>query len=118
MYQNEHIPNPFQLLLDKLCMLERKIDALSEEKRSSVSDTINDDLLTVREAADYLRLSTSTLYGLTSKCLVPFMKQGKRLYFKKENLRAWLEGGSQQPVSEEQRQQHVLQHLRASRGRR
>ena len=117
MYQNEHIPNPFQLLLDKLCMLERKVDALSEEKRFTLSEIVKDDLLTVREAADYLRISTSTLYGLTSKCQVPFMKQGKRLYFKKENLRAWLENGSQQPVSEEQRQQQVLQHLRAARGR-
>ncbi|AHM60524.1 excisionase family DNA binding domain-containing protein [Flammeovirgaceae bacterium 311] len=118
MYPNEHIPNPFQMLLERLFIIERKVDALSTEKRSVLDETVKDELLTVREAADYLRISTSTLYGLTSKCQVPFMKQGKRLYFKKENLRAWLESSSQQPASEEQRQQQVMKYLRPLRGRR
>ena len=118
MYPNEPIPNPFQLLLERLSIIERKVDALSTEKRSILDETVKDDRMTVREAADYLRISPSTLYSFTSKCQIPFMKQGKRLYFKKENLQAWLESSSQQPVSETQRQQQVQKHLRPLRGRR
>jgi excisionase family DNA binding protein len=112
MYQNQNLPNPFQLIFEKLCSLERTVEELRKEKALSTIETANDELMTVRDAADYLRLSTSTLYGLTSKHQVPFMKQGKRLYFKKEDLRHWVEKGSSNPSSEEQKQQQVINHLR------
>ena len=47
--------------------------------------------LTLEEAANYLGFSKSYLYKLTSACKIPHYKpQGKRLYFAKSELDAWL----------------------------
>ena len=47
--------------------------------------------LTLEEAADYLGLSKSYLYKLTSAHKIPHYKpQGKRLYFSKCELNTWL----------------------------
>jgi excisionase family DNA binding protein len=43
--------------------------------------------LTVPEAAEYLGISENTLYGYTSKRVIPFHKvRGRKLYFKIEDL--------------------------------
>ena len=47
--------------------------------------------LTLEEAARYLDLSTSTLYKMTSSNTICFYKpNGKRIYFDKSDLDAWL----------------------------
>ena len=47
--------------------------------------------LTLREAAEYLDLSTSHLCKLTSRRQIPHFKpSGKRVYFVKEDLDAYL----------------------------
>lgn len=50
-------------------------------------------LLTVEQAALFLNLAPQTLYGYTSKRLIPFVKKGKKLYFQKDKLEAWLMEG-------------------------
>ena len=50
-------------------------------------------LLSVTEAANFLNLAPQTLYGFTSNRTIPFIKKGKKLYFKKEDLEAWLASG-------------------------
>lgn len=47
--------------------------------------------LLVKQAAAYLRVSPNTLYKWTSKGLVPFYKpNGRILYFRREELDAWV----------------------------
>ena len=47
--------------------------------------------MTLDEAAKYLSMSKSRLYSLTSRALIPHFKPtGKRCYFKKEDLDAFL----------------------------
>ena len=47
--------------------------------------------LTLEEAAKYLDISTSHLYKLTSKGKIPHYKpEGKKVYFEKSELDAWL----------------------------
>lgn len=75
-------------------------DELAELIKKSVSEAFinkgitsqkNDSkLLNVKEAADFMDLATQTLYGYTSKRLIPFVKRGKKLYFQKEELEKWL----------------------------
>ena len=48
----------------------------------------------VEQAADYLQLAEQTLYGFTSKRKIPFIKKGKKLYFKESELKKWLETGN------------------------
>lgn len=99
MYQNENLPNPFQLILAQLYSLERKLGDLIRDKGAVKAVAHGDDLLTVQHASEFLRISASTLYQLTSGHEIPFMKRGKRLYFNREELRQCLEEGSIRPVS-------------------
>ena len=51
------------------------------------------EFLSIDEASSYLSLAKQTLYGFTSKRTIPFIKRGKRLYFKKSDLANWLNEG-------------------------
>jgi len=47
--------------------------------------------LNFKEACEYLNISSSYLYKLTHKNLIPFFKpNGKKIYFLKSDLRTWL----------------------------
>jgi excisionase family DNA binding protein len=64
-----------ELILQKLESIEKIL--VEKEK----------PFLTLLEAAKYLGISKNTLYGYTSKQIIPFYKlQGRRLYFKIEDL--------------------------------
>lgn len=71
--------------LMKSCLEE----VLGENKTPNTERPTN-KLLTVSEAAEFMNLATQTLYGYTSKRLIPFVKRGKKLYFQKEELEKWL----------------------------
>lgn len=53
----------------------------------------SDQILTVSEAAEFLDLSVSTIYKMTSSGELPFMKRGKRCYFSKTELLTYLKQG-------------------------
>jgi excisionase family DNA binding protein len=49
------------------------------------------DVLNLTEAHAYLNISASHMYKLTSQKLIPhFCPQGKKLYFRREELDQWL----------------------------
>lgn len=53
-----------------------------------------DKPLNLEEAAEYLDISRSHLYKLTSKGEIPHYKpRGKRLYFTREDLNTWMRQG-------------------------
>jgi excisionase family DNA binding protein len=58
------------------------------------------ELLSLHEAARYLQLAPQTLYGFTSKRKIPFIKKGKKLYFKETDLENWLETGRKKTTGE------------------
>ena len=47
----------------------------------------------MNEAAKYLKISKQTLYGLTSKRILPHYKHGHRIYFRKNELDEWINKG-------------------------
>ena len=51
---------------------------------------LNSNLLTVSEAADYLRLKTSTIYHYVHHNKIAFYKVGSRVLFKREDLDNYL----------------------------
>lgn len=59
-----------------------------------------DKLLTIEEAAEYLSLAKQTLYGFTSKNLIPHIKRAKRVLFRRSDLDLWLMEGRKKSVSE------------------
>jgi excisionase family DNA binding protein len=77
----------------------RKI--LSEKKQSSEQiESSSSLLLSLKEAATFLKLAPQTIYGFTSKRVIPFVKKGKKLYFKRSELEQWLDDGKKKSISE------------------
>ncbi|WP_077413875.1 excisionase family DNA-binding protein [Chryseobacterium sp. JV274] len=70
------------MIFDKLNELESKIDSLSLS---------NKEILTMDEAGNYLGISKSYLYKLTSsKEISHYKPSGKLIYFKRGDLDSWL----------------------------
>ncbi len=81
--------NPFQTLLDRLDQLDQRVvelQRLVEKQTTSPSD----ELMTIRQVSEYLKLAVNTLRGYTSKNEIPHIKKGKRTYFLKKDIDAWL----------------------------
>ena len=78
---------------------------LKELVKASVKDAIQkaqsiwqrkeeaDEILNADQAAKLLKIAKPTLYSKTSRNLLPYMKQGKKLIFKKSDLLEYLEKG-------------------------
>ena len=80
------------LILDKLTEIANKLD----EQNLLQKTTIN-----FNEACKYLDVSPSHVYKLTStKHIQHFCPQGKKLYFRREELDTWLQR-NRQPTAEE-----------------
>ncbi len=58
---------------------------------NSISETLNKKILNFNDACTFLDYSKSYLYKLTHSRQVPHYKpNGKKLYFKRSDLEAWL----------------------------
>ena len=80
------------LILDKLTEIANKLDEQNLLKKT---------VLNFNEACKYLDVSPSHLYKLTSTKQIPhFCPQGKKLYFKREELDNWLQRNRQSTLDE------------------
>jgi excisionase family DNA binding protein len=78
--------------------------------KSCVSEGLKENLLTkpdesnklfnVKETASFLNLAVQTVYGFTSNRNIPFIKKGKKLYFKKSDLLNWINEGKKESIQE------------------
>lgn len=59
------------------------------------------EFLTLDEAAEYLSLSKSAVYKMTSKKEIPFYNPGgKKIYFKRIELDSWILNGKVESASQ------------------
>ena len=80
------------IILEKLNEIANKLDE---------QNLLQKTVLNFNEAAKYLDVSPSHLYKLTSTKHVPhFCPQGKKLYFKREELNEWLQRNRQTSIEE------------------
>ena len=80
-------------LLEDNKILSAKIDALNRKISASVGNSKdNDQRMDVTEAQKYIpgHPAVQTIYGWTSNNMIPYHKVGKRIYFVKSELDAWL----------------------------
>ncbi|REE82139.1 AlpA family transcriptional regulator [Lutibacter oceani] len=73
--------------------LNAKMDIITMLLQSAKPTEKKNDLLNIQEAATFLNLSKATLYNKVSKRELPVMKQGKRLYFSREELTSYIKSG-------------------------
>lgn len=63
--------------------------------------TSENDFITADETCKLLDISKNTLYGYTSKRLIPHYKiQGRKLMFKKSEINAFIEKGKIKTIEE------------------
>jgi excisionase family DNA binding protein len=76
-----------------------KLDSISRMLREQ--NLLKKEVLTFSEATDYLSVSSSHLYKLTSGNIIPFYKpNNKKIFFKRSELDAWLTSNRVEPNSE------------------
>ncbi len=64
-------------------------------------EDVNELVMKSPEVCKYLKMKISTLYQLTHKRKIPFIKKGKTMYFKKDEIDKWLSEGKQEMKSEQ-----------------
>lgn len=79
--------NPFELILEKLNVIEKSILSLQRQLNNKTSNEL--ELMTVTQVAEYLNSTKGTIYGLVHMRKIPVIKKG-RLYFSKEDINKWL----------------------------
>jgi excisionase family DNA binding protein len=88
-------------MTDQNLLYSTSKEELAEIIKKAVSESLNSHIpdqsqnkyskyLTIEEVSEYLHLAVPTLYSFTSKNEIPFIKKGKKLYFKKADLDNWL----------------------------
>lgn len=90
----ETLPKAFINLLAKVENIERLLQQKTEPQTEA------DELLTIQQAASFLKLSVPTLYGLVSRSAIPVNKRGKRLYFSRQELTEWIKAGRKKTTAE------------------
>lgn len=84
--------NADTLILNKLTEIANKLDE---------QNILQKTVLNLNEASKYLNISESHLYKLTSTRQIPhFCPQGKKLYFRREELDEWLQRNRQSSSDE------------------
>lgn len=53
------------------------------------------DIMTIRDVADYLRLSEATIYQMARAGRIPALRMGRTWRFKKENIDDWIENATE-----------------------
>ena len=91
--------NPFAVLEARLDNIEALLINIKNEPKPQASQP-EAEVLTVPEAAKFLRLSVQTVYTLISKGTLPVMKRSKRCYFSKSDLLDYLKQGRKNTLAE------------------
>lgn len=88
----EQLPRVVGQLVAKLDRIEQLLQAQNAPIREEPEEVLNLD-----RACAFLNLAKPTVYGMVSQGKIPYMKQGKKLYFIKQELAAWLKEGRRGP---------------------
>lgn len=97
-YTFEQLPEAISILHEKVDSIK---DLLIENQQGQHSHY--SDLMTIGQAAEFINLSVPTLYTKVSRRQIPVNKRGKRLYFSKDELSAWIKSGRKGILEETQR---------------
>jgi excisionase family DNA binding protein len=78
------LPKAISELIERVA----RIELLLREERQPVA--AENEMLNITEAATFLRLTKSTIYSKVCRGEIPAFKTGRRLYFDKVELTAWI----------------------------
>jgi len=89
--------------LDRVIMLLEKLlgdtGQQSTPPASVPVDSSSKQMMTVKQIAEYLNISVSTVYGMVSARRIPFLKIGSRVLFDLSALKRWIAKNSHSALS-------------------
>jgi excisionase family DNA binding protein len=95
------ITNPFEILEERLIRIESLLFELNDKLNKPTRQTEeSDQLVDIKEASELLHLSVPTIYGFVHQSTIPVSKKGKRLYFSRKDLLAWVNTGRRRTKQE------------------
>lgn len=75
-------------------------EILSENSINGNASVNDQEFMNVTQASEFLNLAVNTLYEKTSKRIIPHLKKGNRLIFKRSELTEWIETGKVSTLEE------------------
>lgn len=82
--------NPFEIINERLDRIEKLLQNIYATKDTKNVGVIIPEIMNVKEVATYLSVTPSAIYKYTSSKEIPHSKRGKRLYFNREEINAWV----------------------------
>ncbi|MBW4971174.1 helix-turn-helix domain-containing protein [Croceibacter atlanticus] len=82
--------NPFEIINQRLERIEVLLENMHRTTSSNNIEVAKSPIMTIKQLSAYLDLSLSAIYKLTSSKEIPHVKRGKRLYFDKKDIDAWV----------------------------
>jgi len=92
--------NPFEIIEARLSNIETLLLDIKHQPKWVESEKLQEKLLSVQEAAEFLNLTVPTIYSKVSKCELPVMKRSKRLYFSRDELVNYVKQGRKKTIDE------------------
>lgn len=87
------LPEVIRQLFEKVELIEKIVILLRPSNKDS-------QLMNVKEAAAFLKISEASLYTKVSRKEIPFSKPGKRLYFSGSELQDWISNSRHKTANE------------------
>lgn len=81
-------------------LLREELETFFNEKQTDAAQTHTDEIGGINLAIEITGLARPTIYSLVSKRNIPHSKQGKRLYFSRQELTEWLKQGKRKTQAE------------------
>ncbi len=88
------------VVITKTELVEIIQETLRGVKQDEKTPDQQNEFLDISEASNFLKMAKQTLYGLTSNRQIPYIKKGKKVYFNKGEVIAWLNEGKMKTKSE------------------
>lgn len=82
--------NPFEIINERLHRIETLLENIYRASNISEAGISTTPIMNIKQLSAYLDLSVSALYKMTSTKEIPHAKRGKRLYFDKKDIDAWV----------------------------
>ncbi|MET4142878.1 helix-turn-helix domain-containing protein [Pedobacter sp. UYP1] len=94
----DKLPEVVRQLFEKVEGIEALLKELQPKEENE------NELMTIQEAADFLKITVPALYAKVSRHDIPVNKPGRRLYFNKNELRKWIASSRKKTVIELRRE--------------
>jgi len=92
--------NDLPTAVTKLTNEVSELKSLLMQRQAEPPTEETEQLLTIKEASEFLKLSIPTIYSKVSKNQLPYMKRSKRLYFSSTELMEYLKEGRKKSTEE------------------